>query len=250
MDTIRTKLQQVDLPTLGILAFSLCSVNSIFHLLAGNALHPSPVLYFPAVLVELVTAWAVWQIVEQGRHITMSRISKQDKLFRLGILGAFVVVALPLIGTSVWGNTVEFGGNLALGALFPISSIGCAVGAALPQITQKHEKGKQTLAQAQLDERKRKAKEKERKQEANTRQFEESRTQLEASKRQQERNLVATMGNAGATLGQYIANPRATQESVAQELGITRQAVGQHLRKLESRGVITRNGRGVEVLDQ
>jgi len=245
------KIQSINLPVVGILAFSLCSVNSIYHLLAGSALNPSPVLYFPAVLVELVTAWAVYQVVETMRKLTKSRISKQDRRFHLGILAAFVAVSLPLVGTSVWANYIEFGGSVALGALFPVASIGCAIGAALPQIAVKYEKGKETLAKAQADERKRKAKEKARKVAESERQAQASQAQADESRAQSERKLLASLGKAGATLEQYIGNPRATQESVAQELGITRQAVGQHLRKLEQAGVIERsNGAGVELVTQ
>lgn len=127
------------LPVLGILAFSLCSVNSIYHLLTSSAQHPGHLYYLPAFLVEIVTAWSVHQIVTQVRELTKSRISKQDRRFYVVVALAFVCVALPLVGTSAWANTVEFDGNLILGTLFPIASVGCAVGAALPQVAAKHE---------------------------------------------------------------------------------------------------------------
>jgi hypothetical protein len=135
------------LPVGGIVAFSLCSMTSIYHLLAGQARNPSPVLWLPSVLIELVTAWAVTQVVEQGRRVTRSNITKQDRRFYAGVLAAFITVALPLLATSVWANAVEFQ-SVALGALFPIGSIGCAIGAALPEVTERYRQTRQVERQA------------------------------------------------------------------------------------------------------
>lgn len=46
----------------------------------------------------------------------------------------------------------------------------------------------------------------------------------------------------------YAKNPMATQAQVAQALGVTRQAIGQQLDKLEAEGIIKRDGQGVDVL--
>jgi len=243
---IERRLMNMKLPIAGIIAFSLCSVTSIYYLLAGHARHPSPVLWLPAVLVELVTAWAVWQIVEQARLVSRSK-RNQDRRFHSGILAAFVVVALPLLTLSVWANTTEFQ-NLLLGFMFPVASIGCAIGAALPETVETYAKRNQALAQTQANERKRKQKEKECKSEESARRARERQAQLEESKGQAERQLVASLGKAGETLQEYLANPTQSQASVAQALGITRQAVGQHLSKLEKAGVIKRNGQGIEAV--
>lgn len=233
-------ITQINLPVLGIVAFSLASVNSIYHLLAGAAVHPSPILYAPSLLVELVTAWVIFQVVEQARHATKSRISKQDRRFRLLILGAFAGVALPLVAVSTWANTVEFGGSLILGALFPLSSIGCAVGASLPQVVSRFEQAKTNAAQETSRERKRRTTE--RKAKAKTEQAQSEKQQVRA-------RLLSSLGKARATYVKLEADPGRSQADIAAELGISRQAVSQHIHKLEQAGVLTRNGGGgVEVL--
>lgn len=226
------------LPIAGIVAFSLCSTTSIYHLLASHALNPSPVLWLPAVLVELVTAWAVYQIVEQARQVTKSNISKQDKRFYSGILGAFGAVALPMLGTSVWANSVEFQ-SIILGALFPIASVACAVGAALPDATQKYSQAKANERQSNAKEREERAKE---------RQAKAKESQEQANREQARRQMLANLGKSAPVYELYRADPGLTQADAAQKLSLSRQAVGYHLDKLEAAGAIRRNGEGVEIV--
>jgi DNA-binding transcriptional ArsR family regulator len=224
------------LPIGGIVAFSLCSVTSIYHLLVGQARNPSPVLWLPSVLIELVTAWAVTQVVEQGRRVTRSNISKQDRRFYAGVLAAFISVALPLLATSVWANAVEFQ-SVALGALFPIGSIGCAIGAALPEVTERYRQTREAERDAKVSKRHAKA-----------RQAEAKARQRQAKDAQRQRQTLAKLGKSAPVFELYCASPMLTQAKAAEELGISRQAVGYHLSKLEEGGVIRRNGEGVEVL--
>jgi DNA-binding transcriptional ArsR family regulator len=231
MDNVRRFL-----PVGGIVAFSLCSVTSIYHLLAERARNPSSVLWLPSVLIELVTAWVVTQVVEQGRRVTRSNISKQDRRFYAGVLAAFISVALPLLATSVWANAVEFQ-SVALGALFPIGSIGCAVGAALPEVTERYRQTRQAERQAKARQRQAKARQKE----AEARQAEAERTQ-------RRRQKMDELGKSAPVLELYRANPMLNQAEAAEELGISRQTVGYHLSKLAEVGAIRRNGEGVEAL--
>src|SRR5512139_192805 len=127
------------LPAAGIVAFSGCSVNALAGLLLERASHPTPMLWFAAALVELTTAWLVYQVVEQVRKVTKSNISKQDRRFYVLVLAAFALLAAPSLSLSVWANALEFG-NLALGFVFPLLSVGCAVGLALPDAVTRHEK--------------------------------------------------------------------------------------------------------------
>lgn len=211
------------LPLAGIVAFSLCSTYSLYQLLNRSARHPTPLFWIPSVLVELVTAWAVYQIVEQARRVTLSNILKQDRRFYALILAAYVVVAVPTLAASVWANTLEFG-NVILGLLFPVSSIGCAVGVALPDTLSRYERRKREASEEQKAERQRK--------------------RAERQRAQEQRQQLATLGKAAETLRLLAANPRQTQATIGEALGITRQAVGKHIERLEKAGAIKRNGAG------
>lgn len=50
-------------------------------------------------------------------------------------------------------------------------------------------------------------------------------------------------------LDYFLRNPLATQQEAADALKVTRQAVGQHLRKLEESGAIKRNGHGIQFVE-
>ena len=209
------------LPVVGILAFALCSTWSVYNLLNTHAAHPTALYWLPAVLVEIVTAWTVAQVVAQVRELTKTRLSKQDRRFYAIITGAFVLVAAPLVGLSVWGNAVEFG-NIFLGIIFPVSCIGCAVGAALPDVMATHRKRKEKEAEAAAAER---------------------------AARETERNQTATleqrweaMGTARGTARYFTDNPAATQASAAVALGMSRRTVGNHLAALEKAGLFWRKG--------
>jgi len=244
---ILSKAAQDKAPIIGILAFSLASVNSVANLFLSRALHPTPILYAPAVLIELVTAWSVYQVVEMARKLTQSRITKQDRRFYTGVLLAFVGVSVPLVSTSVWANVVEFGGSVALGLLFPVASIGCAIGAALPSVTGQYRKQKQTQAQDAARVRKQRAEEKQRAAELDTKSRIEQaeKERVEAESRRVNAETLASLGKSLPVFKLYQANGRITQAEAAQALGIKRQSVGYHLDKLEALGVIRRNGGGV-----
>jgi len=122
------------LPTLGIFAFALASVWSLYQLFNNSALHPTPLYWIPATLVELVTAWLAFQSVEAARQITRSNISKQDKRFAKLIFGLCVTLAIPTLAVSFAANSYEFRGHIGLASLFPVSCIACAVASAIPHI--------------------------------------------------------------------------------------------------------------------
>jgi len=173
-------------------------------------------------MIELVAAWSVVQVVGQVRMITRSNISRQDRRFHSIILVAFVAVALPLLAVSAWANTLEFG-TLALGVLFPLASVGCAVGLALPEAVTRH--GKEREAERAV-----KAKAaKERRKQAETK-AERGRT-------------LAELGKSAGVFELIDAEPMLTQAEVAQRLGISRQTVSYHVKKLERLGLLGGNGR-------
>ena len=122
------------LPTLGIFAFALASVWSLYQLFNNSALHPTALYWIPAALVELVTAWLAFQSVEAARQITRSNISKQDKKFAKLIFCLCISLAVPTFIVSFSANFYEFRGSIGLASLFPISCIACAVASAIPHI--------------------------------------------------------------------------------------------------------------------
>jgi len=214
------------LPIAGIVGFSLCSTWSLYQLFTIKAAHPTVLYWLPAFLVEIVTAWAVAQAVGGVRQLTRSNISKQDRRFFLIVTAAFALVALPLLSLSVWANTLEFS-NVFLGSAFPLASITCAIGAAVPEVVARFEQAAERERQETQEARKRKAAERKQAQAMNKR--------------------LATLGKAKETLALFAANPTLSHSQAAQELGISRQAIGQHLARLEAEGLIKRNGSGVEL---
>jgi CRP-like cAMP-binding protein len=103
------------------------------------------------------------------------------------------------------------------------------------QIEVEKEKTKQARAQARAEQAKT---------EAQQRQEEEERRQDDANLEQ----MLASLGKSGEVLAVFIDSPTLTHDEAADMLGITRQTVGYHLRKLEANGLIRRNGNGIEVL--
>jgi biotin operon repressor len=47
----------------------------------------------------------------------------------------------------------------------------------------------------------------------------------------------------------YLRNPLASQQEAADAVGVSRQAIGQHLQALSKQGIIERNGHGVKILE-
>jgi len=223
------RLNKDILPIVGIVAFSGCSVNAVANLFFATAKNDTILFWPAAVLVELCTAWLVWSIVETTRKITKSNISKQDRRFHSIVLLTFVLLAIPSLSISVISNVLEFGGNILLGFLFPVLSVACAVGAGLPVTVRRYEHQQQEEVQVAQAARKK--------------------AQAERKRQQELVKRMARLGKAQATLMQLSVNPAQSQASIAQALSISRQAVGQHLERLEQAGAIRRNGDGnIEVL--
>lgn len=215
------------LPLLGILAFSLCSVNSVYYLLEGNAEHPHPLLWTAAGLVEIVTAWLVFQCVDTGRKLTRSRIGKGDRHFYGTLLALFIALALPSLGLSIVANSVEFG-TPWLGWVFPAMSVGCAVGAALPGVAGRYEQRKET----------------ERQEAARKKAERTQRRESEAQEVERRAALMENLGAASVTLRALMGNPGATIPELMAAAERSKKTIGNHLAVLEAAGVIARqNGR-------
>jgi uncharacterized membrane protein len=233
------------LPILGILAFSLCSVNSVAHLFTANAKNPTDLLWVAAGLVEVTTAWIVHQVVDNGRKVTRSNISKQDKRFYGSVLVAFVILAIPSLSLSIAANTLEFG-TIWLGIQFPLLSVACAVGSAVPFAVSRFEKAKERGRQE--TERKRKDKEKEKLAEEAAAELDRERQELERQQLELERQRLEGLGKEAETLRHYAGNPAATQAETAEMLGVSERTVRNHLGRLEALGLVSRDNGGVEVL--
>lgn len=218
------------LPYIGIVAFAASSVNALGYFFIGHAQHKSNVYWAAAILVEGFTAWLVSAAVGEIHHLTRSRISEQDRRFHRVIFGLYVGFLIPTLAVSCFANYAEFRDSFWLGVLFPSLCVACAAGAAMPSTVASYE--------ARRQEEKEKAK----------REREEKQAEKEYKQRESNETLFESLGSAGATLALYFDHPQMTQKDAAQELGISRQAVGQHLRKLEQVGAIRRNGKGIEVL--
>lgn len=240
------------LPVLGIGAFSGCSVNSLANLFLSKAKHPTRLLWFAAALVELTTAWLVYQVVEQTRKVTKSNISKQDRRFYSIILAAFAVLAVPSLALAVVANALEFG-NALLGFVFPLLSVGCAIGAALPDTVNRFEKKKAKekaeadSKKAERDREQAEAAQREadkRREEAEAAQRKAERAQRQAETAQREAQKVAELGQTTRQIYDILAaEPGRSHAEIAQELGITRQTASYHIGRLEAIGLVGQNGR-------
>jgi DNA-binding transcriptional ArsR family regulator len=233
----------VHLPIFGVVAFSLSSVWSLYHLFVGNARHPTGLFWAPATLVELVTAWLVYNSVQMTRQVTQSKISRQDRRFYAVMLALNLALMVPTLGVSVWANKVEFQ-SWWLGSLFPVASIACAVAVAIPDAVKRRENHRKQ--ERQEAEKKRKQRERER-QEAEAR-AESERQEAETARKEKETTLES-LGNAAATYQLYLETPEATQAEIAERAGISKRTVRNHLNVLEAAGLISRNGDGVHIND-
>jgi len=222
LDDIKARL-----PLVGIVAFSGCSVNALANLFIENARHDTWLFWAAAVLVELTTAWLVWSSVETLRKVTKSNISKQDRKFYGIILALFVALSIPSLALSIIANANEFGGDPLLSGVFPLLSVACAAGAALPETVQKRE-------QQRVEE-----KAEERKQRAESRQ-----------RRAEERKLRAEYGKTALQILRLLeAEPGISQAEIGQRLGRKRQTVSYHVQKMTENNVIKGgNGQGYKVL--
>ncbi len=238
---------QPRLPAIGIVAFSACSVNSLANLFLGSAEHPTPMLWVASALVELTTAWVVYQVVENARKVTKSNISRQDRRFYSLVLGAFLLLALPPLGLSVYANALEFG-SVWMGIVFPLLSVACAVGYAMPDAVGRFEQRKATDRQEAESKRRERAKAKQKaaEAEAEQRRIEAEIRQKEAEAEAEKRRILSKMGKSTPVFALIEAEPTLTHDEIAQKLGISRQTVGYHISKLEALGALGSNGSGVE----
>lgn len=180
------------LPTIGIFAFALASVWSLFQLFNNSALHPTLLYWIPAALVEFVTAWLAYQAVEAARKVTRSNISEQDRRFARIIFILCVALSIPTLAVSFSANRYEFQGSVGLALLFPASCIACAVASAIPHIKE------QVVDSKVADEREKTQKWRNRARELEQRcaELEQSRTMKEAEYADYERLVAGMNGNA------------------------------------------------------
>lgn len=229
------------LPVLGIVAFSACSVNSVANLFLERAQHPTQFLWLASGLVELTTAWIVWSVVEVFRSITKSGISKQDRRFYGGMFIILILLGIPPLALSIVANSYEFGDN-GLGIIFPLLSVACAVGAALPDSISKFERKRD---KERAEDRQKKAEDKAKR--------EKEKEQLAKRQQEMEKLRQAFDNLSGTTKKIFDAlsipdNDVQTKAQLEQALGIKRQTVSYHLKKLEGMGFVRSNGKGIEVL--
>lgn len=152
MNTLKSINLKKELPNLGVYAFALGSTWALFNLFQMSAIHQSPIYWIPAAIVEIVNAWTCRKALAALRHVTYSvgkNITKQDKKFYSFILVFYIVLLLPTVIVSVVANTIEFDGNVLLGMLFPFSSIVCAIGSELYEITDEHVKRESRTASSE-----------------------------------------------------------------------------------------------------
>lgn len=186
-------------------------------------------VFWPAaVATELMTALLVWNFTETARRLTRSKTSKQDRLFYSGVCLAYLALSSFSVGLSVLANYAEFGGWL-LAAAFPTLSIASAfTGGVADAVRRRETATAEGKATADRDKKKR---------------------QKAKAEEQELSRRLSRLGKAGATLRLLAASPTKAQSQIAQELSISRQAVAQHLSRLEQAGAIERNnGDGVRVL--
>jgi predicted transcriptional regulator/uncharacterized membrane protein len=234
------------LPVVGIVAFSGCSVNALANLFLERAKHPVWWLWPASALIELITAWLVYHAVDGFRKVTRSRLAKQDRRFYTGILVVFLGLTLFFLSLSVYANSLEFD-NLGFGFVFPLASVSCAVGAALPDAVARYEKGRADEKAESAKQRKEREEEKQREEELG--QIDRQRQAEQAAKLAELQQTVASLGEtARQILGAIAADDQQSHADIAQAVGIKRQSVSYHLRQLEKLGLIQRNGQGVELL--
>lgn len=126
------------LPLMGVAAFSLASTWALYKWFTGSARHPSILYLIPATLVEMVSAWLVWQAVEAARLSLLSvgrgGTTKQDRRFNIMLLVLCFLLSIPTLTASIAANYYEFQGQIWLAVLFPVACIACAVAGAIPHI--------------------------------------------------------------------------------------------------------------------
>jgi DNA-binding transcriptional ArsR family regulator len=225
------------LPIVGIIAFSLASTWNLFYLFTTHAAHPGLIFWAPAVMVELVTAGLVYYAVDLVRKTLLSNISIQDRRFYRVMLVTNLVLVIPSLGLSVWANTSEFG-TVALGAMFPLMAVACAVFLGIPDAMNKRR-----------DAQEKEKKDTQRKQAESRRKAEQAAEKEIARARQARERQIHSMGKAAQVYYKLEQEPGKTISSIAQDFGVSPQAISQHVTKLERAGLVERNGDGIKVVE-
>lgn len=221
-------------PVAGVFAFSACSVHAVAHMLLDNAVHDTPLYWIAAALIELATAWLVTRIIGQVREATRSigrGFGKQDRRFARIMLGVYTALASPSFATSVIANRIEFGGDKLLSFLFPVLTVACAAGAAMPDVIEDRKRKKKKEADAQAGEKTTKAE------------------QAQAQQRESWTQAIGSLGKAADTLRLIAASDDWTRASIAQAIDVSPQAVSGHLKRLESKGLVDRSNGDVKLPD-
>lgn len=221
-------------PVAGVFAFSACSVHAVAHLLLDKAEHGTPLYWIAAALIELATAWLTMRIIEQVQQATRSigrGFGKQDRRFARIMLGAYIGLTVPSFATSVIANRIEFGGDKLLSFLFPVLTVACAAGAAMPDIIEDRKRRKKKETAAQAGEKATKAEE------------------MQAQQRDSWTQALANLGKAADTLRLIAESNSWTRASIAKDLDVSPQAISGHLKRLESAGLIDRSNGSVKLPD-
>ena len=134
MKRLESILNVRNIPLAGIAAFALASVWSLFQLFQHSALHPTALYWLPAILVELVTAWLVYQAIESLRVTLDTKAAKRDRRFHAVLAALCAVLSAPTLAVSFSANRFEFQGHAGLALLFPASCVACAVATAIPHV--------------------------------------------------------------------------------------------------------------------
>lgn len=223
-------------PLFGVFAFSACSVHALAHMLLGFAVHDTPLYWLASALIELATAWLATRIIEQVREATRSvggryGITKQDRRFAIFALVIYTLFVTPSFTASVVANYMEFGNNKLLAFLFPVLTVACAAGAAMPGIIsarKQKKKAEETATKAEDD---------------------QSKAAKAAQKREELAQTLEDLGRTADFLRQLVANPAQTRADLATNMDVAPQTVSYHLQKLEEVGLIDRRDGRVEFAD-
>jgi hypothetical protein len=177
-----------------------------------------------------------------GKRLQNPRHPLEDERRPRRLLVAFYATTAGIVWATAAYNVFVEGAPLIrlLACLFPIASgVGAMVangraslrrkvaGLAVEEASEKQAKGKPAQAP----------------------QVETQAPQVETQVEESHLHDYASMTTVEAIKTFYGENPLATQASAAQAVGVTRQAVGQSLAKLEQAGQVRRNGHGVEIIN-
>lgn len=214
-----------NIPLTGIFAFALASVWSLYQMFYNNALHPTWLYMIPACLVELVTAWLVYQAVGSVRVTTDTKALKRDKAFHRKVMVWCILLALPTLYVSGAANYYEFQEHFGLALLFPASSVACAVALAIPHAKQRQ--ADERLA----EERDKHAKELEK-------------LRAESAKEPQVIVKTLTLDERRAQLVDiWSQDGDKPFTEIAPMFGVSRQTIGNDFKALRKAGKVRRNGR-------